>query len=148
MGNPLRNAGNQYRHPRDAGLLPDRGGGDRLQRHRLCAWRALLLCRAGRKRAGTGIRPIYGVFGGIKYRNINQQGAPVDEKGEDFASLAAGVGFTWMYGGGAGFDFDVLYVDNSSARDRARELRDEGDLINRVGAERISIGVGYRMRFD
>jgi hypothetical protein len=91
---------------------------------------------------------IYGVFGGVKYRNIDQKGAPVDKKGEDFASLAVGIGFTWMYGGGAGFDFDVLYVDTSSAERREAELEAEGYLINRTGAQNISVGVGYRMTID
>lgn len=90
---------------------------------------------------------IYGVYSGVKYNTTDQQGNPVNKKGEDFASLALGFGIEWM-SGDEGFDFDVLYVDTASVRSRASELREAGYRVSRVGADNISIGVGYRRRID
>lgn len=90
---------------------------------------------------------IYGVYGGVKYNTTDQLGNPVNKKGEDFATLALGVGIEWM-SGDEGFDFDVLYVDTASVRSRERELHDAGYRVYRVGADNISVGVGYRHRID
>ncbi len=90
---------------------------------------------------------IYGVYSGVEYLANDTQGNPVDKKGEDFASLALGIGIQWM-SGREGFDVDVLYVDTASSKSRARELRSQGYRINRVGADNVSVGIGYRHLID
>ncbi len=98
---------------------------------------------------------LYGDYGGLKYRTTDKAGRAVNKSGEDFESLALGLGFTWMNSGstrlsndGAGFEFDIFYVDSSYVKSRARELEREGYLINTVGTDYIGVAFGYRMTID